>query len=279
MHTNKKRRAEPTFEDLEAAFIDRVRLSLYEPPPSRPWSSLTETSNKPSGGPKSKYGRFSQGSFDLTRNRFEMNYSPRTRLPRVPRALFYLNSEQAPVNVAEIYLAARSLTRQRFSVSYAEVAWDMRVTFDEIARRIVSRVAQRRLLLVDRKTGRRTLYIGARNSERQVSLYDKPGGVVRIEVRLRKRGLKRLGITRPEHLLLLREVDFTRLFSISEFRIPATIIEEEWKRRLWAYLAEHDSLGSVLKDFRRVHPVPYAKVLAPTPLDECLRKMQRRMVA
>ena len=56
-----KKRAEPVFADLEAAFIDRLRLSLYEPPPLRPWQLLTEKSNKPSGGHGSKYGRFSQG--------------------------------------------------------------------------------------------------------------------------------------------------------------------------------------------------------------------------
>lgn len=278
MSTNKKQRPEPTFEDLEAAFPDRVRLSLYEPPPPRPWPFLTETSNRPSGGPSSRYGRLSQGECEITGNRFEMNYSLFTRLPHMPKALLYLNSEQAPVTVAEIYLAVRSLTRKRFSVSYAEVTWDLRITFDEVAQRIISRVARRRLLLVDPKTGRRTLYLGARNSERQVCVYDKPGGVVRIEVRLRKRGLKRLGITRPEQLLLLRQVDFTRLFSICKFRIPATIIKKKWQRKSWAYLAEHDSMESVLKIFKQLYPVPPAKVLARTPLDKRLRNMQRRMV-
>jgi hypothetical protein len=267
---------EGVFPD-SACFLDRVRVSLVEKVRPKPWVLLTESSNKSCGGLGSYHGRCSNGRFDLTGNPFCLNYGKFTRLPRVPEALLYLDSERSPLTVAEVCLAVSSLTGESPKVTYAELTWDLRGNFEDISRGIVSRITRHRLLLVDPKTGRRTLYLGTRKSERQVCLYDKVPGIVRLEIRLRSRGLRRLGVTRPDQLLLLRTVDFSRLVSICELRVPA-VVGENWRRKLWQYFAERQPVDTLMREFTQHYRVQRDELLRPTPLDTYLRDTQRKLI-
>jgi len=265
------------FSDLEAAFFDTVCLSFPEPLLPRPWKSLTEEKNQPCGGPGRRYGRSSQGVLDWTGNRYRGNYAKWTRLPNVPEAILWLDSEQSPLTMAEIRLASRCFSKHAAQLSGADIAWDIHANFDDVAGRIVSRITRRRRLLVDPTTGRRTLYLGTRQGERQVCLYDKAPGVVRLEVRLRRRALRRLGITAAEQLALLRNADFRLLFSICELRVPA-VVREAYRRAAWQYFARHQPLDTLIREFTQYHRVPRRDLLRPTALDARIREMQRNLL-
>jgi hypothetical protein len=259
-----------------SAFLDRVRISLSEKVQPQLCPLLTEQTNKACGGEGSRYGRCSEGFFNRTGNRYRLNYSKLTLLPNVPEALLWVDSERIPVTVAEACQVSRCLTGKMPRFTYVELAWDFYGSFDDFARQIVSRSTRKRLLLVDHKTGQRTLYLGSRRGERQVCLYDKAPGVVRLEIRLRLGGLKRLGINSPKQLVLLKDVDFSRLVSICELRVPA-VVREKWRRKLWEYFAERQSLDVLMREFAQYHRVPRKQLLRPTPLDMHIRDMQRKL--
>ena len=271
------------FADLGCAFLDRVDLSLTVPPRPRPWPLMIEKKNKPSFGKDSFYGRFCSGIFEPTGNPFQLHYSKMTRLPRVPQAVLRLDSEQSPLTGSELCLAIRSITGkpQAARVAYAEVTWDLLETYDELDKHLVSRNTRRRSRFVNRIDKRRSHYFGGRKSERHVILYEKPPQlaprVVRLEIRLGSRALRRLGITHPDQILLLRQVDFTRLVSICELRVPASVIKEHWQRNLWRYFADRQGLDEIAKEFVTCHSVPCKEFLRPTPLDAVIRQMQSRL--
>lgn len=265
------------FPDLGAAFIDTVCLSFREPLLPRPWKLLTEATNHACGGPGRRYGRSSQGTVDDTGNRYRLNYSKWTRLPNVPEAILWLDSEQRPLTLAEIRRASCCFSKQAVELSGVDVAWDISGNFDNLFSSIVSLTTRRRLLLVDRKTGRRTLYLGTRHGERQVCLYDKAPGVVRLEVRLRRRALRRLGITSVNQLPLLRNVDFRPLVAFCELQVPA-VVREQYRRAAWQCFARHQPLDTLIREFTQYYRVPRRELLRPTTLDARIREMQRRMV-
>ena len=271
------------FADLGCAFLDRVDLSLTEPPRPRPWPLMIEKENKPSFGKKSFYGRYCSGIFAPTRNPFQLRYSKMTHLPRVPHAVLRLDSERSPLTTAELFLAARSLTGnpEALTVGRVEVTWDFVENYDELDKHLVSRRTRHRERWVNSIDGRRSHYFGGRKSERYLILYEKPPelapGVVRLEIRLGSRALRRLKITHPDELMLLRRVDFTDLVSISKLRL-STLVEEKWRRRFWRYFADRQGLDEVARTFPTYYPVPRKEFLRPTPLDAVIRRMQRRLV-
>jgi hypothetical protein len=214
---------------------------------------------------------------DWTGNRYRTNYSKWTRLPNVPEGMVWLDSEQSPLTVAEIRRASRCFSKHAAQLSGADIAWDIRSNFDDLFCSIVSLTTRRRLLLVDRKTGRRTLYLGTRQGERQVCLYDKAPGVVRLEVRLRRRALRRLGITRPDQLPRLRNVDLSRLVSFCELRVPP-VVREKYRRAAWRYSSRHQPLDTLIREFTQYYRVPRRELLHATPLDARIREMKRRLL-
>ena len=271
------------FADLGCAFLDRVDLSLTEPPRPRPWPLMIEKENKPSFGPKSFHGRYCSGIFTPTGNPFQLRYSKMTHLPLVPHAVLRLDSERSPLTGSELNLAIRSITGkpEKARVAYAEVTWDLLQTYDEVDKHLVSRRARRTERWVNPIDGRRSHYFGRRKSERYVIFYEKPPelapGVVRLEIRLGSRALRRLKITHPDELMLLRRVDFTDLVSISKLRL-STLVEEKWHRSFWRYFADRQGLDEVARTFPTYYPVPRKEFLRPTPLDAVIRRMQRRLV-
>lgn len=265
------------FSDLESAFFDTVRLSFSQALLPRPWKSLTEEKKQTCGGPGRRYGCSSQGVLDWTQNRYRVNYAKWSRLPNVPKAIVWLDSEQGPLTMAEIRRASRYFSRHSPQLSGVDIAWDLCADFDDARARIVSRITRRRRLLIDRKTGRRTLYFGTRHGERQVCLYDKAPGVVRLEVRLRRRALRRLGITSINRLPQLRNVDFRLLFSICELRVPA-VVRVGYRRAALQYLAAHESLDTLIRKIAPQYGVPLGDLLRPTALDARIRQMQRGLI-
>ena len=271
------------FADLGCAFLDRVDLSLTAPLRPRPWPLMIVKENKPSFGKKSFYGRYCSGIFAPTRNPFQLRYSKMTHLPRVPHAVLRLDSERSPLTTAELFLAARSLTGnpEALTVGRVEVTWDFVENYDELDKHLVSRRTRHRERWVNSIDGRRSHYFGGRKSERYLILYEKPPelapGVVRLEIRLGSRALRRLKITHPDELMLLRRVDFTDLVSISKLRL-STLVEEKWHRSFWRYFADRQGLDEVARTFPTYYPVPRKEFLRPTPLDAVIRRMQRRLV-
>lgn len=142
---------------------------------------------------------------------------------------------------------------------------------------MVSRSTRHRFQLVDSKTRRHTLYLGTRQGERQVCIYDKAPGVVRLEVRLRRRALKRMGITALQQLPRLRDVDFRQLFSICELRVPA-VVREKYRRAALQCLAQHESLDTLIRKIAPQYGVSLTDFLSPTALDARIRQMQRKLV-
>jgi hypothetical protein len=272
------------FADLGCAFLDRVDLSLTVPPRLRPWPLMIEKENKPSFGKDSFYGRYCSGILEPTGNPFQVHYSKMTRLPRVPHSVLRMDSERSPLTTAELCLAARSLTGkpEAATVAYVEVTWDLLQIFGELDKRLVSRRTRHRERWVNPRDGRRSHYFGGRKSERYVILYEKPPQlaprVVRLEIRLGSRALRRLKITHLDELLLLRRVDFTDLVSICDLHVPKSVVPERWRRNLWRYFAERQALDELAREFATYYPVPRKKFLRPTPLDAVIRQMQSRLV-
>jgi hypothetical protein len=271
------------FADLGSAFLDRVDLSLTVPPRPRPWPLMIEKENKPSFGPKSFHGRYCSGIFTPTGNPFQLRYSKMTHLPRVPQAVLRMDSERSPLTGAELSLAIRSITGkpEKARVAYVEVTCDLHEIYDELDKRLVSRNTRRRKRWVNPINGLRSHYFGGRKSERYVILYEKPPqlapGVVRLEIRLGSRALRRLKITHADELVLLRRVDFTDLVSISKLRL-SKLVEEKWHRSFWRYFADRQGLDEVAREFATCHSVPRKEFLRPTPLDAVIRQMQSRLV-
>ena len=265
------------FPDLNAAFFDTVRLSFPKPLLPRPWKLLTEEKKQRCGGPGRRYGYSSDGLLDWTGNRYHANYVKWSRLPNVPEALLWLNSEVSPLTVAEIRRASCCFSKHAAQLSGVDIAWDLPSNFNDISRSLVSRITRRRLLLVDHKTGRRTLYFGTRQGERQVCLYDKAPGVVRLEVRLRRRALRRLGITSVDQLPLLRNVDFRPLVAFCELRVPV-VVGERHRRGAWQYFAQHQPLDRLAREFTEHYRVPRQELLRPIALDARIRRMQRNLL-
>ena len=271
------------FADLGCAFLDRVDLSLTAPPRPRPWPLMIEKENKPSFGPKSFHGRYCSGIFTPTGNPFQLRYSKMTHLPRVPQAVLRMDSERSQLTGADLCLAARSLTGEpeEAAVARAEVTCDLYQNYDELDKHLVSRNTRRRKRWVNPTNGLRSHYFGGWKSERYVIFYEKPPelapGVVRLEIRLKSRALRRLKITHPDELVLLRRVDFTDLVSISKLRL-STLVEGKWRRSFWRYFADRQGLDEVARTFPTYYPVPRKEFLRPTPLDAVIRRMQRRLV-
>jgi hypothetical protein len=265
------------FADLGTAFIDTVRVSFTASLVPRPWKSLTEISNRPCGGPKAPYGRSSKGVLDWTGNRYRVNYSKWSRFANVPEGMLWLDSEQSPLTGAEIRRAMRSFSKHNCAISGVDLAWDLHSSFDEIAGCLVSRGTRRRLLLIDPKTGRGTLYFGTRQGERQVCLYDKAPGIVRLEVRLHRRALRRLGITSPKQLPKLRQLDLRLLFSVCELRVPG-VVKERWRRNALRHCADRQPLDTLIREIAQQYGVPLKDLVRSTALDARLRSMQRKLV-
>jgi len=269
------------FADLESAVLDRVDLSITAEIKRRPWQHLIETANKPALGKNSFYARFSNGELGPTHNPYQLQYAKVTHLPLVPQAVLRLDSERTPLSVAEILLGARSLTDFPYAVkvAYVEIAFDLFGLYDELEHALVSTVTQRRKKYHNKENGLRSLYLGSPLSERYACLYEKPPavapGVVRLEIRLDSRALRRLHIVHPEELLTLRNVDFTRLVSFCRLRVPAAV-KQHWQQNAWCYLAERSTIDVFAKEFAEYYP--RSEFLRPISVDRNIRHMQGRLI-
>ena len=269
------------------AFIDRAEISIYGSLVARPWPLITEMENKSAFGPRSFYGRYASGIFEPTGNPFQLHYSKMTAFPRVPQAQLRLDSERTLLTIGEIELALRCLTGNPASgrMAYVEIACDFYEPYDELDRQLVSASTHRRRRFRNREDGRRSHYFGGRKSERYVILYEKPPvvprSVTRLEIRLSQRGLRQLGIIHPDQLLLLRNIDFTdftRLVALCKLRVPASVVQERYRRNSWLYCAEHAGVDAVVRDLTNFYPVARSTVLRPTPLDAEIREMWSNLV-
>ena len=276
--------ANGVYPDSGRAFIDRAEISIYEPLVARPWPRITEVQNKSAFGPRSFYGRYASGIFEPTGNPIQLHYTKMTAFPCVPQAQLRLDSERTPLTIGEMELALRCLTGDPAfgRMAYVEIACDFYEPYDELDRQLVSASTHRRMRFRNREDGRRSHYFGGRKSERYVILYEKPPvvprSVTRVKIRLSQRALRRLGLVHPDQLLLLRNIDFTPLVAFCELRLPASVVQERYRRDSCFYCAKHAGVDSVVRDLTTFYPVARSTVLRPTPLDAKIREMWSNLV-
>jgi hypothetical protein len=81
---------------------------------------------------------------------------------------------------------------------------------------------------IDSASGK-TLYVGSRFSPWQVVIYDKAANIVRYEVVLRRSFLLKRGLSSPDALVTLRQLDLKRLASLRSFRRDQVVsATERW---------------------------------------------------
>lgn len=265
------------------AFIDRVDLSLTAPVSLENLVHFEILGRKSCLGPKSFYAQHVWGRSSLSGNPFHLWYGKASRFPHVPLARLTMHSECSPLTAAEILLLVTELTGdiRAVRVTCLELTFDLHHDQAALAKAIFS-IAQKRKELTDHR-GWHTNYVGGPDSERQIRIYQKTPEVVRLEVVLRLGSLKRLGITFPEQILLLRRVDFSRFMFFRDF--DAVKFQREvnqrvaplWRRRIWHEHLVRLSAQEQTKEFENGYDVPSDTFTEPSAINGEIKKMQSRL--
>jgi hypothetical protein len=202
----------------KAAFLDRIVLSVWSG--GKPVSDqISEVRNVGILSGDSLYSRCLSGKWTLTGNPVQILYGKVSLLPRVPPFRLILRSEAIPITGAQINTLARSIfpNAVRMQVSQVELTLDLKGLSVPHFRRCMVHHARgwsEKSGLADRKT----LYVGSRCSPWQVVIYDKAANIVRYEVVLRRGFLFKRGLSSPDALVTLRQLDLWRLASVRRFR-------------------------------------------------------------
>jgi hypothetical protein len=265
------------------AFIDRIDLSLKKRVSLEKLAYFRVTGRKACLGPKSRYSQHVWGHSSLSGNPIHLWYGKASPFPNVPLARLTMHSERTPLTAAEILLVVTELTGdvRAVRVTCLELTFDLHHDQAALAKAIFS-IAQKRKELTDDR-GWHTNYVGGPDSERQIRIYQKTDDVVRVEVVLRLGSLKRLGITCPEQILLLRLVDFSRFMSFRDFdavkfqRKVNRRVAPLWRRRIWHEYLVRLSAQEQTKEFENGYDVPSDTFTGPSAINSEIKKMQSRL--
>jgi hypothetical protein len=267
----------------EAAFVDRVDLSLWGKRRRRPEGMVSILRGFPIGGPESLYARAVEGVCPVTGNPFQLKYGVRRWPRRVPPVRLILRSQRTPLSGAQVELVSSALMCRGFRsrVSKVEMTTDLTGTSVDFLKMRLQTTARRFRTLRDAK-GRKTYYVGGPRSHWQVRIYQKQPTVVRFEFIFRIPFLRKCGVRRPEELLLLRTIDLNRLVWLRE--IDASKLQvgiggdlEDYQNRIlrtWATCLSSSQFAQALKD----SGVGRRDLLIPCAMETKLRRLQRKLV-
>jgi hypothetical protein len=203
------------------AFFDKIVLSVWGKKRDLP-ENIRKIVNLPIGGADRNYARAERGVLTTSGNPYEMRYGPMRLQSTLPPIMLTLRSERRPTTVRSTVVAIESLCEEvsKATVSQVELTFDLSgVSVEWLRNRVFTRA--RRFRRLRDQDGRRTLYIGGRQTPWQVRIYDKASDVVRLEFILRRQFLRRLGINNPADLRRLRDANLTRLIRIRRLNRPA----------------------------------------------------------
>ena len=130
--------------------------------------------------------------------------------------------------------------------------------------------------------GRKTYYVGAPGSHWQLKIYQKRPAVVRFEFTLRIAFLQKCGLRRPHELVLLRNIDLTRLVWLQEVDQSKLKVGDEGRLgnnqnralRSWAQCLSTRQFSKALKDWG----IARRDLLVPCALEWKIRRLQRRLM-
>jgi hypothetical protein len=267
----------------QAAFIDRVDLSLRGKRRRRPKGMVSVVRRFPIGGRESLYARAVEGLCPATGNPFQLKYGVRRWPGRVPPVRLILRSQLTPLSGAQAELVSSSLMCRGFrsQVSKVELTMDLTGTSVDFFEARLQTSARRFRTLRDIE-GRKTYYVGGPRSHWQVRIYQKTDTVVRVEFIFRIPFLRRYGVRKPDELVLLRRVDLGRLIWLRE--IDTSKLEVGEKRRpkddqnrvlrsLAQWLSAKE-FSNALKELGIRRP----DIFIPCVLESKLRRLQRRLL-
>lgn len=266
-----------------AAFIDRVDLSLRGKRRRRPLGSVSIDRRFAIGSEKSVYGRATDGTCVPTENPFQLKYGVLRWPRRVPPMRLTLRSQQTPLSGAQAELVSNAFLCRGFKsqVSRVEMTFDLTGTSVNFFRRNLQSTARRFRTVTDAR-GWKTFYVGGPRSHWQLRIYQKQSTVVRFEFTFRIAFLRRWGIRRPHELVLLRNIDLTRLVWLREVNESKLLVSgekelEDYQNRAIRRMAQFLSANRFskwLKECRIFRP----ELFVPCSLEAKLRRLQRRLL-
>ena len=267
----------------QAAFIDRVDLSLWGKRRRKALGDVSVAPSFPIGGEKSVYGRAVDGICRATENPFQLKFGVMRWPGRVPPLRLMLRSQRTPLSGAQVELVSRSLLVRGFRslVSRVEMTMDLTDTSVDSFKRVLFSTARRYRTLKDME-GRKTYYVGGPRSHWQLRIYEKQADVVRFEFIFRIPFLRKCGVRRSDEVLLLRKVDLNRLVWLRE--IDASKFQVGYRQNLanyqnralrsWSQCLSATQFSKALMDWG----VARRDLLVPCALESRLSRLQRRLV-
>jgi len=200
-----------------AASIDTCRVSVSGQELFPELDGLDDVRNTASLSKKSRFARCLTATITDTGNPLQAVYGKAGKtagLTAIPDGMVTFRSEQTILTGAQIMRDLGNLFPEptRFEFSLVEFTFDVSSPGLETIRKQAIHRARKTYSLRD-DTGRRTFYVGSRNSPWQLRVYDKAEGIVRIEFVFRRPFLVRNGLLRPIDLLKLRGFDLETMAS------------------------------------------------------------------
>jgi hypothetical protein len=265
------------------AFFDTVTISIWGNRRQRPANSVQLLDNPAIGGWGRTYARAWLGIFLPTGNPYELRYGVARNARFVPPLRLIVRSERTPVTINDTMAIIDALCRKgwRAKVAQVELTFDLTgLSIDYFWRGIMSRA--KRYVLWERAGGE-AVYVGGQTSPSQVRVYAKTETVTRFEFILRRPFLRRLLIRRLPDLERLRTMDIGFLVRLCELKPGALnaleqTVEDEFRRRALRSFFRGYPLRDSLRAAKKLFRADPEKMIAVSPEEKRLRKMQARLV-
>lgn len=193
----------------EAAFIDRIDVSIWGKLRRHPKPPIQILHNIPIGGAGRFYARSIHAVCASGGNPIELRYGRLRPFPSLPPLRLILRSERTPLTAAQVIIARDSLIRRGFRsyLSSVELTCDIHGEhLLDIRRRLPA--SNRPIRQFKDESGRETLYFGLPTSSWQLRVYEKTDAIVRVEFVLRLPFLRSHRIDQPLDVLHLSKMQF-----------------------------------------------------------------------
>jgi hypothetical protein len=270
----------------ESAFVDKASISIRGSRREDSQLAVRDKVNRATGGPGQKYARTERAILLSSGNSFDLTYGPMRLIGILPPLVLTVRSDETPVTIVEIEEVIDGIC----NVGWKECLSTVELTFDFTGLSTdwfwfrVCSSAHNYKTWPD-KNGADTYYIGGRTSPWQEKIYQKTSKVTRFEIVLRRPFLRQHGITEIGDLKKLSTLDFGRRLQFRELNQAGLKSlarrlgkPEDRQRRALADLARTISYRDLDRAAKKLFHAASGELLAPSPIQERIRRMQELLV-